>query len=741
MSTDNHTRFARVVLDDAVDKPLDYIIPEGMDITTGMRVLVPVRKTKRNATVIELPSSSPYASKAAAILECLSSTQSVDKTLQPLAEWMARYYATPLRRVLRLFVPQTIRKDLKPKKQFLVKSQIGRKALVDLAEKLTRVSGAQAKVLAVMLKKPKGILLTELLERSGVSKSPVESLIQKRVLAMEQVEIDRSPAEQFAYFPTDDKTLSDEQQYALESILKSRGSFTSFLLHGVTGSGKTEVYLQAIRAMRKAGHSVLMLVPEISLTTQTIERFKSRFDEPIGILHHRLSEGERTDVWKHIQEGRINIVIGARSSVFAPLQNLGLILVDEEHDGSYKQTDEMPCYHARDVAVMRAKVEQIPVVLGSATPSLESYKNALEGKYTLLPLRKRPKGARLPSVQLINMKTACEKAGGFTLFSEELIDGITSRIEQGEQTLLFLNKRGYHSCQTCTACEHVESCPHCDISLTFHRNDETLACHQCGFFLKPPPRNCSNCGKDTNIKMKGYGTEQIERAIHAILPDVRTLRMDADTTRHKGSHDMLFKQFRAGKADVLIGTQMIAKGLHFPSVTLVGVINADTSLAIPDYRSSENTFSLITQVAGRSGRGALPGEVLIQTRIPSNYALKSATTEDYETFYKEETAIRSLLSYPPYSQLAKLIITSEDHRAAETYANTLRLALTNALPDTFELYPVMPCGIARIKNRHRFKLIVKGVPITSFAALFPNILPPIPKEVRLLIDINPLSTY
>jgi len=738
----NAGSIAQVLLDDALDKPLDYRIPDHLQVVKGSRVHVPVRGSVRKATVVALPETSPYEKSLQPISELLAEKPYLLPETFQLAEWMSSYYVTPMRRILRLFLPTTIRKEMKQKEQFLISRDIPIKKLVDLSQKLALASPQQAKVLHVLLKRPKGILLTELLETASVSKSPVETLIKKKVLKCEKVVIDRSPTSEFSYFPTKPKVLSDEQTNAFDAITYSidHNVFAPYLLHGITGSGKTEVYMQAITHARAAGKGVLMLVPEISLTSQTIERFKSRFDEPIGILHHRLSDGERTDVWRNIHQGNVKIVIGARSAIFSPIQNLGLILVDEEHEASYKQTDEMPCYHARDVAVMRAKLEKATVVLGSATPSLESYTNALEKKYSLLELKKRSANAKLPRVHIVDMKRAYEKAGGFTLFSEELIDGIKERYERGEQTLLFLNRRGYHSFQMCTKCEHIEKCPHCDISLTFHKNDNTLACHQCGHLVSPPPKKCSHCGEVAFIKMKGYGTEQIQKVLHALIKDIRTLRMDADTTRHKGSHDQLFKQFKAGKADVLIGTQMIAKGLHFPSVTLVGVINADTSIHIPDYRSCETVFQLITQVSGRSGRGALPGEVIIQTMLKDHFVLQTASKEDYHGFYNQESETRKLLSYPPFSQLAKCIISSEDETACTAFGEKLRAALLKHLPNAFEVYPLMPCGIARIKDRFRFKLVIKGAPISIFSRVLPRILPEIPKSIRLLIDIAPLST-
>lgn len=418
--------------------------------------------------------------------------------------------------------------------------------------------------------------------------------------------------------------------------------------------------------------------------------------------------------------------------------NLGLIIVDEEHEPSYKQTEESPCYHARDVAVMRGKLCSAAVVLGSATPSMESYHNAKTGKYRLSKLTIRADAANLPTVSLIDMRHEFDKAKGFALFSEPLLSAIEKRLKLGEQTLLFLNRRGYNTSQLCTKCSHSIVCPHCDISLTFHLGENILACHLCDYKLQPP-RSCPSCGDSEGLKFKGAGTEKVERALHAIFPEARTLRLDADTTRHKGSHDLLFKQFRSGKADILIGTQMIAKGLHFPSVTLVGVLNADASLNIPDFRASEQVFQLITQVAGRSGRGALAGEVLIQTHLTDHPTILLAKEQDYEGFYAQEIEVRKLFNYPPFTHLAKITFTGTDAEKTLSAAKKLREELIRHLPGSFEIHPAIPCGHAKVKDQFRFQILIKGEKIPSFLQEIQNKFTQ--KPIRLSIDIDPLSTY
>lgn len=708
------------VLVDTFEKGLDYLIPDHMEAREGSRVVVPLRKSVAHGTVLLLKESSEFENLKALV----EVADPIPPTLLKLAQWMSSYYLTPLSKVMRGVLPSVVRKHLPPKRQLHIRRAKGPKELSEVAEGLLREHPAQAKVLHALLKKPQGLLLSELLELTGVSRSPVETLVKKGLLLSEMIEIDRSPLDPFEYFKTEPKVLTDEQQKTLDAIVEKEG-FCTHLIHGVTGSGKTEIYLQAISHVRAKGESVIMLVPEISLTTQTIERFRARFDEPIAILHHRISEGERQDAHTAMREGKTHIVIGARSAIFSPLQNLGLILVDEEHDSSYKQSELMPCYNARDVAVVRGKLEECPVLLGSATPSLESYVNAERGKYQLHVLKSRADHASMPKVKIISSNQ---------LLSEELLEAIKQRVEKGEQTLLFLNRRGYNSFQMCQSCEEVVKCTHCDVAMTFHKGSNTLACHLCNAALIPPPRQCPNCKSDQHMKYRGAGTEQVERSLHAIFPEIRTLRMDADTTRHKGSHDRLFKQFRSGKGDVLIGTQMIAKGLHFPSVTLVGILNADASLNIPDFRASESTFQLITQVAGRAGRGALKGEVILQSRMKEHPIIQAGAAADYDAFIKAELQVRKDFAYPPFAKMAKLIFSGPDQKKVFARAEEIHAHLLKQLPSTLVLYPVIPCGYAKIKDNFRFKLLIKG----------PNLSPlsPLLRELKtdFLIDIDPQTT-
>lgn len=743
----SHTfeKYASIALDVSINKLLDYGIPQEFlnQIKPGMRVEIPVRGKLSAGYVLNIKDT-PEFSPVKPIAKIISSVEFLTPDLFELAIWMSKYYCTPLRQVLKTLIPASIRSNIQPKQQFFVMRNKTREELQEFCISIRNKFPAQAAVLDVMLQVKKGILLTELLEKTQGSRSPVDTLAKNGFLLLDIVRIDRSPLINEHYFQTKPKKLNDDQALALEKIsdsLKDR-RFETHLLHGITGSGKTEVYLQAIEQALQFNKGTLMLVPEISLTAQTIERFRSRFEGHIAILHHRLSNGERSDEWHRIHRGEAKIVIGARSAVFSPIVNLGLVIVDEEHENSYKQTDEMPCYHARDVAVMRGKMSQASVILGSATPSLESYHNAIQGKYALSKLGNRADTATLPKVKIVDMKSASEKSGGYTNFSDTLIEAIKKRVVAGEQTILFLNRRGYHTTLLCQQCRSAIHCNHCDVALTFHLNENHLACHLCGFNISPPPTVCPSCRSPT-MKYRGVGTELIERSLHAILPEVRTLRIDADTTRHKGSHQKLFRAFGTGKADVLIGTQMIAKGLHFPAVTLVGVLNSDSGLNIPDFRASETVFQLITQVAGRSGRGSLTGEVVIQTYLPDNTTIQLAADQNYEGFFQSELESRQLFKYPPFSQLAKIVFTGEDAKAISKLGEQFRLQLLQMLPNMYEVHPILPAGYAKIKDKYRFQFLIRGPSIYVINKALESVgsVIMLPRSIQMRIDINPTSTY
>jgi len=734
----HHPPFATVVLDKGIDKPLDYRAP--MPVKVGMRVLVPIRQSLRNGTVIALKENSPIIN-VQPIREILAEESFIAPDLLQLAEWIARYYCTPLSKVLKMFLPSAVRNKKKGKEQLFVSCHLSVQKIANICSGLRHKHPAQARILSVLIKQPRGMFLSELLELAKTSQSPITTLAKQKIIDIKKLQTYRSPLENFEFFPTKPKVLSEEQKRVLSRI--QFHTFQTHLIYGITGSGKTEIYLQAMQIARTKKLGVIVLVPEIALTTQTIERIQSRFNEKLGVLHHRLSDGERFDMWHNIRKGEISIVIGARSAIFCPVQNLGLIIVDEEQEASYKQSEKQPCYHARDIAIMRGKIANATVILGSATPSLESYKNAQSGKYLLSTLTKRAQNAHPPHVTIVDMKKEYLKSTGFTLFSDALIQGIKKRISLGEQTILFLNRRGYHTAQICNQCGESIKCSHCSISLTFHKKHNHLICHLCSSIVTPPPNICPYCKKSTTLLYKGVGTEQVERTLHALFSSIRTLRMDGDTTRHKGSHDLLFKQFRSGKADVLIGTQMIAKGLHFPAVTLVGILNADSALNLPDFRASEQLFQLLTQVSGRSGRGDLKGEVVIQTCLKEHTLFHYASKENYPAFFHEEIKTRKLFHFPPFTRLAKLTFIGEDEKRTFMIAQSFHRTLLKLLPNIFQPYPPIPSGYAKIKNHFRFKLLIKGENPLLLSHLIKKILNTfvLPQHIRLLIDIDPLSTF
>lgn len=730
--------YVTVQLEGGAATPLDYGVPAPLasSILVGSLVKVPVRGSLRRATVTAIKQSSPFPN-VRPISELVVSSSTLPLDLRLLADWMSRYYVAPLSHVLQTLLPTSVRKEKGAKLQLAVRRRLSREELKKTIVALRPDAPQQAAILDCLIGATGPLLLTQLLEESKAPRSSVTALAEKGLISVEPIAIERSPLADQEFFQTTPKKLNAEQQEALAQISASvtAGKFETHLLFGVTGSGKTEVYLQAIDQVLQQGKGVIVLVPEIALTGQTVERLRSRFEGAIALLHHRLSEGERYDTWHKIQRGEVSIVIGARSAIFCPLPRLGLIIVDEEHEASYKQSEGSLCYHGRDVAVMRGKLAQATVVLGSATPSLESFTNSRRGKYRLLSLSKRATDLSLPRVERVDMREAIERAGEYTLFSDRLIRAMKHRFEVGEQTLLLLNRRGYHTCYWCSTCGEAVRCPQCDVALTFHRGQNQLACHLCDYHLSPP-RACPSCKQDEPLRFRGFGTEQVENHLHRLFPEMRTLRIDGDTTRHKGSHEGLLRQFRSGKADVLVGTQMIAKGLHLPQVTLVGVLNPDAALHIPDFRASEGLFQLLTQVAGRAGRGTLPGEVIVQTYLPNHPLFAMAADHDYLAFYESEIASRELFGYPPFSHLVKLTFASEEQDLALRRAKEYRTSLLSRLPSSCEALPVVPSGQPRLRGDYRFQLLLKG---SQSTLLTPLLLPISDKKVHLSIDVDPIS--
>ncbi|WP_204122999.1 primosomal protein N' [Lacticaseibacillus mingshuiensis] len=540
----------------------------------------------------------------------------------------------------------------------------------------------------------------------GLTRSQLTAAAGKGWLRLEPREVYRNPYPQYTGEKlTTPLPLTTDQQAVVSQINDATGAkrAETFLLEGVTGSGKTEVYLQAIAKALAMGRTALMLVPEIALTPQMVQRVKGRFGNAVAVLHSGLSDGEKFDEWRRIARGEAAVVVGARSAAFAPLTNIGLFIIDEEHESSYKQ-DDAPRYHTRDVIRHRAALHHAPVVLGSATPSLESRARAEKGVYTLLRLPNRINHQALPTVSVIDMREAYQN-GAQGDFSKELLTALQLRLDRHEQSVLLLNRRGYSSFVMCRECGYVVQCPNCDISLTLHMDTHTLKCHYCGH-EEAIPHVCPNCGSN-KIRYYGTGTQKVESALHELLPAARVLRMDVDTTRKKGGHEKILRAFGNHEADILLGTQMIAKGLDYPDVTLVGVINADTSLGLPDFRASERTFQLLTQVSGRAGRADKPGEVIVQSFNPDHYAIRYAQKQDYEGFFRQEMAIRHRGDYPPYFFTVKVTVSHQDEQQAAKAIYSLANELKQALSDQALVLGPTPGAIARLKNRYYYQIVIK----------------------------------
>src|SRR3989449_3019655 len=595
-------KYIRVVVDRAIHRELDYALPEELAerIGVGSRVRVPFRDKSALATVVGVLEHSE-AKGIRAIEAIIGDAPILSEQLLELARWISAYYCCPIETVMRSMLPQVIRRaEVGWKKQLFVRS--GRKTDNDELEKLRRRAPRQAELLDAISKLEKPIRAAELLRQTSLDNQTLRALVKRGLAELREEAVVRDPHGDEQFIATSNLVLNEEQTHALnqvEQALDASENARPILLHGVTGSGKTEIYLQAIRGALDHGRTAIVLVPEISLTPQTVERFKGRFAEAqdvVAVLHSHLSEGERHDEWHKIHSGRARIVIGARSAVFAPLKNLGLIIVDEEHETTYKQ-EEAPRYHARDVAVVRAKIEKCAVVLGSATPSLESYHNATTGKYELATLTQRVDDRQMPVMRIVDLRQERRKEKKAAILSEKLSQAIADRLEKREQTILFLNRRGFSTSLLCSDCGEARNCPNCSVAVTFHRHVARLSCHLCGH-TAAVPRKCPACGKDALI-YAGFGTEKVESTVAHIFPKAMVRRMDADSMTRKEAYRETLRNFRSGKIDILVGTQMIAKGLHFPNVTLVGIINADLALHLPDFRAGERTFQLLTQVAGR----------------------------------------------------------------------------------------------------------------------------------------------
>ncbi|HVF89248.1 MAG TPA: primosomal protein N' [Blastocatellia bacterium] len=566
----------------------------------------------------------------------------------------------------------------------------------------------QKRVIEILGSAEDALGLSELIEAADVSASVVRTLEKRGLCEVFAREVRRDPLAHIEQGQMDLRMLNEEQQRALDSIVEKMDErrYATFLLHGVTGSGKTEIYIRAMREATRRGLSALMLVPEIALTPMFSRRLRAHFGDAVAILHSSLSDGERTDEWRRIKEGAARLVIGTRSAVFAPLENLGVIIVDEEHETSYKQ-DDTPRYHGRDTAIMRAVGAGAIVILGSATPSLESFHNAISGKYTYLRMEERYGNRSLAAVETIDMREVFKRHGKQQTFSDELKAAIAETHERGQQSIILLNRRGFSSFALCRSCGDAIRCPNCDVTLTYHRYNSSLQCHYCNY-IRPVPRACPACDGQY-IHYVGEGTEQLEAKLREMFPAMTIARVDRDTTRRRGSLEHLLMEFAAGTIDLLVGTQMLAKGHDFHNVTLVGVISVDAGLSLPDFRAAERTFQLLTQVAGRAGRGELRGRVVIQTYHPEHYSLVCAKAQDYDEFYRREISFRRSMHYPPFSALINICIHDKEFDRAAGASDYLARELRNAAKDSsLRILGPAPAPIARIKNEHRFQILIKA---------------------------------
>ncbi|MEG0133282.1 MAG: primosomal protein N' [Clostridium sp.] len=576
---------------------------------------------------------------------------------------------------------------------------------------------------------------SELVNEFNISLSTINTLIKHGFLAVEKSIVNRY--NEIRYKSYEEKVLNQFQQKCVDKIL-IHSMNNKFLIHGITGSGKTEIYMNLVKDMMKNNKGSIILIPEIALTPQMVERFKGRFGRDVAIFHSRLSSGERFDEWMRVKMGNVKVAIGARSAIFLPFENLGLIVIDEEHETSYK-SDSDPKYNAREIACLKADIEGCKVVLGSATPSIETYYKAMQGEYDIITLDRRADGAKLPTIEVVDMREEL-KQGNKSMFSRRLHEEMCGTLAKKEQAIMFLNRRGFSTFVSCRECGYVFKCSNCDISLTYHKNN-TLTCHYCGM-QQEAVSTCPKC-KSKYVKYFGVGTEQLEHSVRKTFSDSKPLRMDFDTTRGKYAYEQIYNDFAAKRYNVLIGTQMIAKGLDFKDVTLVGIIAADLSLNLPDYRAGEKTFQLVTQVAGRAGRGSKEGKVILQTYTPENYSIIYAAENNYVGFYEEEIAIRKLRDYPPFAKILCINVSSENEenliKGIQTLADKLRTKIFGN--DKVELLGPCPCGVSKIKNLCRWQIIIKGDFDDVFAMEVKNIIYDYLnyKNIRIGIDINPNS--
>ncbi len=736
--------YVGVALDLPVDHLFTYRVPERWrdKIAVGTRVRVPFRRRRLVGMVAEVVSRCEFA-RVLDVEDVPDGEPLLPSDLVSLGRWIARYYGCALGEALAAMLPRGVR--TRERRAVVRRARLARDAAeaVAYADSLPAARNAQARTLRLLAKEPEGVLVAEIVKRAKVSESPLRSLAKAGWIA---VETEAAPVDALleaarVEVPSEGPppVANEAQAKAIEAVKAAvaKGAFAPFLLLGVTGSGKTEVYLRGIEACVAGGRQAIVLVPEIALTPQTVRRFKARFPR-VAVLHSAMTEADRAARWRSIRAGEADVVIGPRSAVFAPVPRLGLLVLDEEHETSFKQQNA-PRYHARDVGLVRAKEAGAVVVLGTATPSLEAWHNANEGRFALLSLPERVLGRPLPPVRIVDLRTDGERRGNGLALSRTLAARLKGVLAEGGQAILFLNRRGFSTSVACPRCGYVLRCPDCSVSLTYHRSDRVGLCHLCGHEERPPVA-CPDCAFPS-LRYRGAGTQSVEEEVRRTFPDARVARMDSDTMTGKTAYEEVLGRFARREVDVLLGTQMIAKGLHFPAVTLVGVVSADTSLDLPDFRAAERTFALVAQVAGRAGRGDAAGEVIVQTLHPDDPSIRAAAGHDYAAFAAGELASRKEHGYPPFRRLLRTVLRSRSLPALDARANDLAARLRSAAVDGVEVLGPAAPAIPRIEGFLRRHILVKGAsPAAIRQALAVLRSPPTgPKSVDEQHDVDPVG--
>lgn len=728
-----------------LNRTFDYNIPKELEnmIFVGSKVLVPFGRLKNleEAHVVGIKESSEFEIKDIAKVENGLTNKQIE-----LANWMAKRYFCNVSECIKLMqTPGTRTKNVnnrvQDKKINVVYLKKDFEEINFDIEKGRLKSDKQIRILN-FIKNNEGCSISEIEAFTDCSRAIVNTLIKNGYLELVEKRVERNPLNSKEVNNTKKLKLTDEQQEAFNKVSDSidNNKYEQFLLYGVTGSGKTEVYLQLIDKVIKEDKSAILLVPEISLTPQMLERFISRFGkETIAVLHSKLSIGERHDEWERIKDEKAKIIIGARSAIFAPVKKLGIIIIDEEHDSSYK-SEASPKYNAKEVAKKIAKEEKIPLLLGSATPDLITFYNAKETKKTtILELTKRANNSNLPKVEIVDLKQELAN-GNRSMLSHDLYGAIEKNLKDKLQTILFLNRRGYSTFIMCRNCGYTVKCKNCNISMTYHSYENKLKCHYCGYEEKLV-KTCPECGSD-KIRYFGTGTQKLEQEIHKQFPNAKTIRMDVDTVTKKNSHEEILSKFKNEDIDILIGTQMVVKGHHFPKVTLVGVIAADSSLNIDDYRATERTFQILTQVAGRAGRENLPGKVIIQSYNPENFSIQNAQKQNYEEFYETEIALRKQLKYPPFCDIIIIGFNSISEKEIIKVSNFAYEYLNkNLKTEKFKIFKPMPSPIDKIQNKYRWRIIIKGNMNENTNEVLNQLLKELYnknyKNIKITVDVNP----